>query len=249
MSMNIFVDGLPPLYAMGVKAWFFCSSYWKLYAEGRKRGMGNEALFKIFIFIVVYLLTGHGRNDGKTIFGTFRTDATVKYESEELLDAFLAGEIPASYGDGTGLITIFDLMPVDEEDDFNYYSVGERIDLDNDGENEQIVNGPYGGKYFDARDGKVYVLAEGEGTSGELFYTYYDNAVWIVHSDTTHMGRKMYWLTRYDGEGNVTDEFQLSAEYWDSPDSKYDENSDFTYRDEKISMEEYETLRKEIIGW
>lgn len=121
--------------------------------------------------------------------------------------------------------------------------------MDNDGENEQIVNGPYGGKYFDARDGKVYVLAEGEGTSGELFYTYYDNAVWIVHSDTTHMGRKMYWLTRYDGEGNVTDEFQLSAEYWDSPDSKYDENSDFTYRDEKISMEEYETLRKEIIGW
>lgn len=107
----------------------------------------------------------------------------------------------------------------------------------------------YGGKYFDARDGKVYILAEGEGTSGELFYTYYDNAVWIVHSDITHMGRKMYWLTRYDGEGNVTDEFQLSAEYWDSPDSKYDENSDFTYRDEKISMEEYETLRKEIIGW
>ena len=82
MSMNIFVDGLPPLYAMGVKAWFFCSSYWKLYAEGRKRGMGNEALFKIFIFIVVYLLTGHGRNDGKTIFGKFRTDATVNYESE-----------------------------------------------------------------------------------------------------------------------------------------------------------------------
>lgn len=211
--------------------------------------MGNEALFKIFIFVVVYLLTGHGRNDGKTIFGTFRTGSTVKYESEELLDAFLVGEIPASYGDGTGLITIFDLMPVDKEDDFTYYSVGERIDLDNDGENEQIVNGPYGGKYFDARDGKVYVLAEGEGTAGELFYTYYDNAVWIVHSDTTHMGRKMYWLTRYDGEGNVTDEFQLSAEYWDSPDSKYDENSDFTYRDEKISMEEYETLRKEIIGW
>lgn len=211
--------------------------------------MGNEALLKIFLSIALFLLTVRGTNDEKTTFGTFGADATVKYESEELLDAFLAGEIPAGYGDGAGSITIFDLMPVDEEDDFRYYSVGERIDLDNDGENEQIVNGPYGGKYFDARDGKVYVLAEGEGTAGELFYTYYDDAVWIVHSDTTHAGRQMYWLTRYDGEGNIVDEFQFSAEYWDSPDSRYDENSDFTYRDEKISMEEYEALGKEIFGW
>lgn len=101
---------------------------------------------------------------------------------------------------------------------------------------------------MDARNGKVYVLAEGEGTAGVLFYTNYDNAVWIAHSDTTHMGRQMYWLTRYDGDGNIVDHFQLSAEYWDSLDSQYDENSDFTYRDEKISMEEYEALRDEILN-
>lgn len=169
------------------------------------------------------------------------------YGPEELLDAFLASEILAIYENEEERIIMFNELPIDENDWFSY-SVGERIDLDNDGENEQILNGPYGGIYLDARDGKVYVLAEGKGTTGGLFYTDYDNAIWIVHCDTTHAGRQMYWLTRYDGGGNVVDEFMLGAEYWDSPDDKYDENSDFTYRDEKISMEEYEELKKEILG-
>lgn len=169
-------------------------------------------------------------------------------ESEKLLDAFLAGEIPAVYDDAEESAFLFDQLPVDEDDYFSY-SAGEQVDLDNDSENELIVNGPYGGIYLDARDGKVYVLAEGEGTTGVLFYTDYDNAAWIVHSDTSHVGRETYWLTRYDGEGNIVDEFQLSAEYWESPDDRYDENSDFTYRDEKISMDEYEALREEIFGW
>lgn len=117
---------------------------------------------------------------------------------DELLDAFLAGEIPAIY-DSEESVIIYDQLPHDEND-WECCSVGERIDLDNDGENEQIVNGPYGGVYF-------------------------------------------------DGGGNIVDEFELGAEYRDSTDDKYDENSDFTFRDEKISMSEYEELRKEIIGW
>ena len=211
--------------------------------------MGNEVLIKIFIFILLQLLAGHGRNNEEITFGTFGIDAAAKYDSDELLDAFLAGEIPAIYDNEERSVIMFDWLPADEED-YLGYSVGERVDLDNDGENELIVNGPYGGKYFDARDGKVYVLAEGEGTTGVLFYTNYDNAVWIVHSDTTHVGRQMYWLTQYDGEGNIVDEFQFSAEYWDSPPGeKYNENSDFTFRDKKISMQEYEALGKEIFGW
>ena len=169
-------------------------------------------------------------------------------DPEELLDAFLASEIPAIYDNGDDSVLMYDQLPHDEED-WVCYSVGERIDLDNDGENEQIVNGPYGGIYFDARDGKVYVLAKGEGTAGELSYADYDNVTWIVHSDTTHVGRQMFWLKRYDGGGNIVDEFKLGASYWDSDDDKYDENSDFTYRDEKISMSEYEELREEIFGW
>ena len=39
------------------------------------------------------------------------------------------------------------------------YSVGEKVDLDNDGEKELIISGHYGGIYFDARDNKVYEFA------------------------------------------------------------------------------------------
>lgn len=166
-------------------------------------------------------------------------------EPSELLDAFLAGGISASYGEGTSTLMVTDLT-FDEEDYFSY-SVGERVDLDNDGEDEQSLNGPYGGMYLDARDGEVYVLAQGEGTAGILFYTHFEDAVWIVHSDTTHGGRQVYWLEKYDGGGKIVDEFKLSAEYWDSPDGRYDENSVFTYREEEITMTEFETLREQIL--
>ncbi|MDE7318644.1 MAG: hypothetical protein K2N46_02800 [Lachnospiraceae bacterium] len=183
-------------------------------------------------------------------FGMFEAELTAKSESEKLLDAFLADEIPAVDDKEESAFWASDRLGDDESEyDYFVYSVGERMDLDNDGEDEQIINGPYGGIYLDARNGKVYVLAQGEGTAGQLFFTYYEDAVWIVHCDITHMGRQMYWLSRYDGDGKVVDEFQFSAKYWDSPDGWYDENSDFTYRDKKITMEEYEALGKEIFGW
>lgn len=210
--------------------------------------MEHKSIITIVFYILILLLTGCGRSDEEIPTTIVELDLTVKSESEELLDEFLAGKIPAVYDGEEESAIMFDDLPFDEED-WCSYSVGERVDLDNDGENEQIMKGPYGGMYLDARNGKVYVLAEGEGTAGVLFYTYYDNAAWIVHSDTTHVGRQVYWLTRFDGDGNVVDEFVLAAAYWDSPDSRYDENSDFTYRDNKISMEEYEALRKEIFGW
>lgn len=170
------------------------------------------------------------------------------FNSEKLLDAYLISEIPAIYGDGIEIL--FDqLLQENEEVAYLNFSVGERIDLDNDGEDEQIINGPYGGLYLDARDQKVYVFARGEGTSGMLSYINYDNAVWIVHSDTSHMGRQMFWLTRYDGGEKIVEELLLAAEYWDSPNGVYDENSDFTFREEKISMKTYEALRKELFGW
>lgn len=207
----------------------------------------NRAVFLLCIFI----LSGCGALDDEDVLSDIEVQETDVEEltPEELLDAFLAGEIPAYYDyKGETGIMYYDQLPQDENDYLSYYSVGERIDLDNDGEVEQIVNGPYGGSYFDARDGKVYVLAEGEGTTGLLSYAEYDNAIWIVHSDIMHGGRQLHWLTQYDGEGKIVDAFEFGAEYWDSPDGKYDENSTFTYRDEEISMSEYEELRKEIFG-
>ena len=42
------------------------------------------------------------------------------------------------------------------------------MDLDNDGENELIIRGTYGGVYFDARDNKVYAFARGDGDANIL---------------------------------------------------------------------------------
>ena len=171
-------------------------------------------------------------------------------DTESLLQQFLDDEIEATsiYEDGTERTFKYSDLPHDE-DDWECFSYDDDcfVDLDNDDENELILNGPYGGMYLDARDGKVYVLAEGEGTAGTLSYVEYENLIYIVHADTSHGGRQMYLFDRYE-DGEVVESFSLSAEYWDNDFDYYDQDSDFTFKDEKITMEEYETLCKELFG-
>lgn len=165
--------------------------------------------------------------------------------SDEILDAFVRGDIDAEgMYEGQDKFNISDLLNNDEE--WLKYTVGERLDLDNDGENELIMDGPYGGMFLDARDGKVVILAQGEGTAGVLNYAQFDNAFWVAHCDTSHGGRECYFFDKYNGKGEITDSTKLSAEYWDSPDDKYDENSDFEFQGKKITMEEFEGLRGEL---
>ena len=165
--------------------------------------------------------------------------------AKALLDAFVNGEINAnSMHEGKEQFSISDLTDV--EDEWLRYSERERRDLDNDGEDELYMDGPYGGMILDARDGKVVILAEGEGTSGVLSYTDYDNAVWICHADTSHAGRQWFDFDKYNGKGEITESMSLSAEYWDSPDDMYDENSIFTFNDENITMQEFEKLRHQF---
>ena len=125
------------------------------------------------------------------------TEQGGKSEVDDLLDRFLSGEIDADrnglYGEGT--FNISDLQM--DVEDWASYSIGERLDLDNDGENEQILNGPYGGIYLDASDDKVKVLACGEGTAWNLFYINADGEVWIAYSDITHVGRSSYFFEKY----------------------------------------------------
>ena len=83
---------------------------------------------------------------------------------EELLDLFINGSISAiGSGDSTFYITDLDM----DSGEWDSYSIGEKVDLDNDGENELIICGPYGGIYLDARDNKVYEFAVGEGDALE----------------------------------------------------------------------------------
>ncbi len=164
-------------------------------------------------------------------------------DADELFDSFLKGEIAAD--DNGTPVTFSELVEYNElwEKD----NTEERLDLDNDGEDElMLAGGVYGGIYLDVTDGKLRVLARGDGTADMLGYTEYEGAVWIVHSDVTHMGRSMHHLDRYEGYDRIVDSFDINAEYWDSDKDMYDENSDFTYRGQKITMQEYEKLMKEI---
>ncbi|MCM1540626.1 MAG: hypothetical protein NC121_05130 [Blautia sp.] len=169
----------------------------------------------------------------------------------QAFDLFLNNQLPAFFSvDGGSCIYYEEYCNggfLEEEE----YKVT-RLDIDNDGREELVIDsvGHYGAAVLDFRGGILYFLAQGEGTAGICDYTYIEDEAWIVHSDTTHADRQMFWFEKFNGDGKVADQFTLSAEYWEEPDQgKYTENSDFTYRDEKITMQEYEELRQLYMGW
>ena len=166
---------------------------------------------------------------------------------EYLFEQFLSGEIDAEIlypieTDEKTKINVSKLNMNQEEWSFDSFSVGEQLDLDNDGENELILDGPYGGMYLDAIDGNLYVFAKAFGNAGALDYTFYDGAYWIVIKDTTHGGRLYYLLYKYEGGDNLVDEMSLLGT-WYSEDEK-----EFTFNDEQITEEEFNKIQDELFA-
>ena len=158
--------------------------------------------------------------------------------AEELLDLFLNGSISAADPeDSTAAFNITDLGP---------YSIGEKIDLDNDGENELVMSGPYGGIYLDARNGRVYEFAAGDGDACILSYTYYNGAVWIMYSDSIHAGYESYHMERFEGADNLTAEMDFGEESADQNDSESDMK--YTLNRDVISYDEYAQLCSKIFA-
>ncbi|SFC47716.1 hypothetical protein [Butyrivibrio sp. YAB3001] len=174
---------------------------------------------------------------------------SLEKEADELFAKAIAGEIivNATYEDGKDFSYYITDLPNDPED-FYSYTVGERVDLDNDGVKELIINGPYGGKYLDARDGKVYQLAEGEGTAGQLCYVNYNDKTYICHVDNSHGGREIFLMDQYNGNGAIVDSTSLTAEYWDYVEFNA-EAAQCHFGDEEITVERYLELRNEIFGY
>lgn len=135
-------------------------------------------------------------------------DGNTEMSASDLLDAFVAGKIDAiGEYEGKGFFSVSDLENNDEE--WLQFTEHSRFDVDNDGEEELIMAGPYGGMALDARNNKVFLLAKGEGTAGFLTFAKYDDAVWIVHADTSHGGNDTYALDKYNGHGEVVDSITL----------------------------------------
>lgn len=161
-------------------------------------------------------------------------DSNDTSQNGDLIDDFLNGDIPAYYDDDRPLW--FKDMLFDEAE-WDSYSLGVRADFDNDGEDEQSLNGPYGGMCLDIQGDCVRIMAHGQGTAVVLDYVLVDDIYWIVYKDTTHSGRQHYHFIRYNGGESIEEEHILE---WHE-----DENGErrHYYDDEEITEERYEEIR------
>ena len=163
--------------------------------------------------------------------------------TEELLDLFINGSISAiSSGDSAFYITDLDM----DSGEWDSYSIGERVDLDNDGENELIICGPYGGIYLDARDSKVYEFAVGEGDSLALSYVVYNGSTWIMYSNRMHTGYEAYHMEKFEGADNLVAEMNFHEELVDEDNVEGEEK--YTLNGTEISYDEYFELCSKIFA-
>ncbi len=169
-----------------------------------------------------------------------------KTGQRSILDQFLKGQIEYKMYDET--LTYPEIESKYEVESHEYR------DVDNDDEEELLIFSYinfYPVIVLDVDDGQIVELCSGGGTAEYLTFYEVDGETWVCHSDTSHMGRQIYHFQRYKGYGNIEDDFVLSAEYWENSNAGndwYDETSDFSYREESISMQEYEELLYEYTG-
>lgn len=172
-------------------------------------------------------------------------DTGIEGAADELLDSFINGSTSAvDSADLTSAYYITDLNT--DPEGWDAYSVGEKVDLDNDGENELIISGPYGGIYLDARDNKVYELAAGEGNALILSYVYYNGAIWIMYSNRMNAGYESYHMEKYEGADNLVAEMNFGEEPVDPNNSEF--GMKYTWNGTEISYDEYTALCSKILA-
>ena len=163
--------------------------------------------------------------------------------TEELLDLFINGSISAiSSEDSAFYITDLDM----DSGEWDSYSIGERVDLDNDGENELIICGPYGGIYLDVRNNKVYEFAVGEGDSLVLSYVFYNGSTWIMYSNRMYAGYEAYHMEKFEGADNLVAEMNFYEELVDEDNVEGKEK--YTLNGTEISYDEYFQLCSKIFA-
>jgi hypothetical protein len=170
---------------------------------------------------------------------------TEKMTTEELLDLFINGSISAiSSTDLTSTFYITDLNM--DSGEWDSFSIGDKVDLDNDGENELILCGPYGGIYLDARDNKVYEFAAGEGTALTLSYVVYNGATWIMYSNRMYTGYESYHMEKFEGADNLVAEMNFNEKLVDEDNVEGKEK--YTLNGTEISYDEYFELCSKIFA-
>lgn len=167
-----------------------------------------------------------------------KTDS--KMTAEELFDLFIDGSVSAV--DSVDLASTFYITDLDMDS----YSIGEKVDLDNDGENELIISGPYGGIYLDARDNKLYEFAAGDGNALTLSYVVYHGATWIMYSNRMNAGYEAYHMEKYEGADHLIAEMNFSEESVDG--NNIEAGMKYTWNGTEISYDEYTALGSKIFA-
>lgn len=165
--------------------------------------------------------------------------------ADKLLDLFLDGSIGAVVSADypwTFYITDLDM----DSGAWDSYSVGEKVDLDNDGENELILCGPYGGIYLDARDNRIYKFAAGDGVACALSYVVYNGATWIVHSNRMNAGYESYHMEKFEGADRLVAELNFNEELVDEDDVEGE--ATYMLNGTEISYDEYFELCSKIFA-
>ena len=158
--------------------------------------------------------TNQQESSTQTVENTESENTDLEKTSEELLDLFINGSIEAV--DPTDLTAAFYITDLNmNTEEWDSFSVGEKVDLDNDGESELVICGPYGGIYLDARDNKVYEFVAGDGNANRLSYTYYNGDIWIMYSNSMNAGYEAYYMARYEGADNLVAEMNFGEELVD----------------------------------
>ena len=169
-------------------------------------------------------------------------------ENTELFNAFCNGDVEGEYIDENGNSHPYTLdgYVIGGDDVNDSLSIGEPVDVDNDGELEfELVSPMYGSMFFDCKDGRVVLITQGEGTTSMCSYTTYDGATWIVHKDTLHSGRCTYFLDKYNGDLQIVDSINL---YWITEDYDEDSPKSYYFNEQEISEEEFDSYYQAIFG-
>lgn len=172
-------------------------------------------------------------------------DTDLEATADELLDSFINGQVNAV--DSTDLTSAFYITDLNmDSEEWDSFSIGEKVDLDNDGENELIICGPYGGIYLDARDNKIYEFAAGDGNALILSYTYYNGAIWIMYSSRLSAEYEFYHMKKYEGADNLAAEMNFGGELADP--NNTEAGMKYTLNGAEISYNEYTELCSKIFA-
>ena len=222
-------------------------------SEGMYMNRCKKIAILVCVFMTVLNIVACGQEKGdessvnqqessmQTVESTNEEDKIIG--AEELLDLFINGSMSAISSDNSAFyITDLDM----DSGEWDSYSIGERVDLDNDGENELIICGPYGGKYLDARNNKVYEFAAGEGDGLVLSYIVYNGSTWIMYSNRMHTGYEAYHMEKFEGADNLVAEMNLQEELVDEDNVEGEEK--YTLNGTEISYDEYSELCSKIFA-